>query len=97
MSLTIEQLGDWARTDLCGALRPEDVGREVTLCGWVHASRDHGGLLFVDLRDHSGLVQVVCSPTENAATRNRLSDASLRVSRDTLPMRNLHTELVGAC
>jgi aspartyl-tRNA synthetase len=71
MTVPVEQLGDWTRTDLCGALRPEDVGREVTLCGWVHALRDHGGLLFVDVRDHSGLVQVVCSPTDNAETHAR--------------------------
>jgi aspartyl-tRNA synthetase len=48
------------RTDLCGALRPEDAGREVRLCGWVARRREHGEhLAFVDLRDHSGVVQCV--------------------------------------
>ena len=47
------------RTHHCGELRPDDTGREVRLSGWVHAKRDHGNLLFVDLRDHQGLTQCV--------------------------------------
>jgi aspartyl-tRNA synthetase len=55
------------RTDGCGDLRGSDVGREVRLCGWVHRRRDHGGLIFIDLRDRSGPVQVVFHPDAAAA------------------------------
>jgi len=52
-------LGDLKRTHRCGDLRASDAGRDVVLMGWVHRRRDHGQLLFVDLRDRAGLVQVV--------------------------------------
>jgi aspartyl-tRNA synthetase len=54
------------RSHTCGALRKADVGKRVRLSGWVHRVRDHGGLLFIDLRDHYGLTQVVADP-ESAA------------------------------
>ena len=54
-----EQLGDLTRTHTCGALRPDDVGADVVLLGWVHRVRDLGGLLFVDVRDRAGLTQIV--------------------------------------
>lgn len=50
------------RTDYCGKLNNTNLDKEVTLCGWVHRRRDHGGLIFIDLRDVSGLVQIVFDP-----------------------------------
>src|SRR5580700_6125113 len=50
------------RTHTCGALRLADQGANVRLSGWIHRKRDHGGLLFVDLRDHYGLTQLVAHP-----------------------------------
>ena len=50
------------RTDGAGTLRDSDAGRLVTLCGWIHRRRDHGGLVFLDLRDRYGLVQCVAHP-----------------------------------
>src|SRR3954447_385454 len=51
------------RSHTCGALRIGDAGANVRLSGWIHRKRDHGGLLFIDLRDHYGLTQLVLSPT----------------------------------
>src|SRR6185295_2756406 len=54
------------RSHTCGALRAADVGNAVRLSGWVHRVRDHGGLLFIDLRDHYGITQVVADPDSPA-------------------------------
>lgn len=50
------------RTHTCGALRKDDIGTTVRISGWIHAVRDHGGVIFIDLRDHYGLTQVVINP-----------------------------------
>src|SRR6478736_5845207 len=54
------------RSHNCGALRESDIGKTVRLSGWCHRIRDHGGVLFIDLRDHYGLTQVVADPDSPA-------------------------------
>lgn len=53
------------RTNTCGELKKSDVEKHVTLCGWVDTRRDHGGVIFIDLRDRYGLTQIVFEPTHN--------------------------------
>ncbi len=54
------------RSHTCEALRKTDVGSATRLSGWVHRVRDHGGVLFIDLRDHYGITQVVVDPDSSA-------------------------------
>ncbi|HWQ38706.1 MAG TPA: aspartate--tRNA ligase [Burkholderiales bacterium] len=62
------------RTDYCGLITSKYLDHTVTLCGWVHRRRDHGGIIFIDLRDREGLVQIVCDPDnpETFRTADRL-------------------------
>ena len=63
------------RSDVCGALRGSDVGRRVRLAGWVHRRRDHGTLVFIDLRDRYGLVQVVVDGSVSPEAHAALTEA----------------------
>src|SRR5205823_4313590 len=59
-----DQLGNLTRTHTCGGLRPDDVGGEAVLLGWVHRVRDLGGVTFIDMRDRAGLSQIVVRDNE---------------------------------
>jgi len=67
----LDFLGDLQRTHMCGTLRASDAGKNVVLMGWVNKRRDHGSLLFVDLRDRSGITQVVFNAERNAAIHEK--------------------------
>jgi aspartyl-tRNA synthetase len=77
---------DWRRTHTCGELRPQHVGSEVVLNGWVHARRDHGGIYFVDLRDRYGVTQVILG--ENITDAVRLSGEDVVSVRGTVLARD---------
>ncbi len=68
---SIDLLDDWKRTDFCGELSKKDVGRTVTLLGWVQKRRDLGGLIFIEVRDRSGLVQAVFNPERSTKAHEK--------------------------
>jgi aspartyl-tRNA synthetase len=70
----LDPQGSLRPTHTCGVLRAEDVGAEVTLCGWIHRRRDHGGVIFVDLRDREGLTQVVFKPDSAPVAHERAQE-----------------------
>ena len=70
-SLALDFLGDLRRTHTCGELRASDAGKKALLMGWVHRRRDHGGVVFVDMRDRYGLTQVVFHEDIDPAVHSR--------------------------
>ncbi len=91
----MEPMGGWKRTHSCGALRASDAGQTVTLMGWVFRRRDHGGLIFVDIRDREGITQCVFNPTDGVAAHAKVQDVRgefVVAVRGTVALRPAGTE-----
>ncbi len=69
-----EPMGEMRRTNNCCELGSADIGNEVVLMGWVQRRRDHGGVIFIDLRDRNGLTQIVFNPEHNSAVHEKAHD-----------------------
>jgi aspartyl-tRNA synthetase len=89
-----DPLGDWNRSHYCGEPRANGVGKELTLFGWVRTRRDHGGVIFVDLRDRSGICQIVFNPEVDATAHEKakqLRSEDVIAVRGTLSRRSPET------
>lgn len=90
----LEGLGAWRRSHMCGSLRKADAGQDVVVMGWVDSRRDHGGLVFVDLRDRSGILQVVFDPRRGPqafAVAEQLRNEAVVAVRGRLEQRSSET------
>ncbi|MCZ6906727.1 MAG: aspartate--tRNA ligase [Deltaproteobacteria bacterium] len=84
-----DPLGDWKRSCLCGHPRVGEVDHELVLMGWAQRRRDHGGLIFVDLRDRTGIIQVVFNPGVSQSAHERAKEIR---PEDVLAVRGLLTK-----
>jgi len=90
----LDFLGDLKRTHMCGTLRASDAGIKAVLMGWVNKRRDHGSLLFIDLRDRTGITQVVVNADRNAAIHEKaetLRNEYVIAAIGTLRLRDANT------
>ncbi len=90
----LEPMGEWKRSDFCGEIGKKHVDRSVTLMGWVQSRRDHGGVIFVDLRDREGLCQIVFNPQRDPEihrTAEGLRDEWVIAVRGTVTPRTAET------
>lgn len=76
----METMAGMHRSCGCGLVTENDCGKELTLAGWVNTRRDHGGLIFIDLRDRSGIVQLVMSPQYGKKHSTRRKPAAVNSS-----------------
>ncbi len=67
------------RDKYCAEVKEEEIGKELRLCGWVFRRRDHGGLIFVDLRDRTGIIQIVFTPEMSTEIHKKSSQFKNRI------------------
>ena len=79
--VTLDFLGNLQRTHKCGELRMEQAGQDVVLMGWVNRRRDHGNLIFLDLRDRTGITQIVLDKEVSGPRAPKGRSGTLRVRR----------------